>query len=244
MTGFIRTLAMFFVAALLVVTGCKKTAEGQTKSWKANTAKVDKLQAQYPGFKAPLEARLSSAKSIFESASSLSGEEQVDKMSEANQKLMAGFVGKLGGLEASVKELRDKRVEAAAKAGDESSRLAAKVAADDAGKTLERIESVLKEGAADEAAANAILEKVTADLATAQSAVDKVLEVDGKKKKDKADAADAKAEAEAKAKADAEAKVADWKCQYCGSMNKHDHTDCKSCGAPRAGKKDTKAEKK
>lgn len=244
MTGFVRAIAMFFVAALLVVTGCKKTAEGQTKSWKANTASVDKLQAQYPGFKAPLEARLSSARTIFESASSLSGEEQVDKMSEANRTLMGGFVGKLGGLEASIKTLRDKRVEAAAKAGDESSRLAAKLAADDAGKTLDRIESVLKTGAADESAANAILEKVTGDLATAQSAVDKVLEVDGKKKKDKADAADAKADAKAKDKADAEAKVADWKCEYCGSMNKHDKLECGSCAAPRGGKKDAKADKK
>ena len=39
--------------------------------------------------------------------------------------------------------------------------------------------------------------------------------------------------AAAKTKADAEAKVADWKCPYCDSMNKHDALKCHSCGAPK-----------
>ncbi|MCA9706532.1 MAG: hypothetical protein KDK70_11835 [Myxococcales bacterium] len=231
-----RFLVTWLCAVLLLLGGCKKTLEGEQSAWTANVDKVNAMMAQYPGFKPALEQRLESAKKVHGEAEALSGEAQVEKLASANSTLMRGFVGDLTKVESSMKELRGKRVEAAAKAGDASSRLGAKVAAEDAQKALDRAEAALKAGAKDEASADAVLAKVRADLDTAEAAVDKVLEAD-KSKKDEAKQADETKKAdEAKAKADADAKVAPWTCEYCGTENPHDESNCKSCGAPKGNK--------
>lgn len=221
------------------VAACSKSVEGEQKRWDANVAQVRALTAKYPGFKAALEGRLARSQAIYDGAASLGDEAKIEKMSEANNAISAGFVHDLEHLDETLKKLREARVEAAAKAGDDSSRLAAKLAADDAGKTIDRVDATLATGAKDEAGADAVLKKIIADIATAQSAIDKVVKVD----KAKADDAKSKADADAKSKADADAKVAPWKCPYCGAENSHEHGACSGCGAPRADKKsgDTKA---
>lgn len=234
-------------AAALIFGGCSKSVEGESKRWEANTAQVSVLAASYPGFKAAIEARKAAASKIHDAAAGLEGDAKIEKLSEANRALMQGFVGDLEDLEGRMKKLRESRVEAASKASDDSARLGAKVAADDAQRALDRVEEALKNaGAADEASASAILKKLKGDLDTAQAAVDKVLAVD----KAKQDDAAAKQKSEASKKegdeAAAKAAVAPWKCGYCDSENPHDETSCKSCGAPKDGKagaagKDAKA---
>ncbi|MCB9753768.1 MAG: hypothetical protein H6713_27820 [Myxococcales bacterium] len=242
MQSLTRALFVLLMTMVLVLSGCSKSVEGETKKWKANEARITALSAQYPGFKAALDARKESASKLYKEADGLDGDAKIKKLAEANTALMTGFVRELDGLDGELKELREKRVEAAAKAGDKSSLLGAKVAAEDAQKTIERVDSTLKTGAKDEASATAVLKKITADIETAQSAIDKVLAID--KEKQDAKASDAKADADAKAaeKAAADAKVAPWKCEYCDNMNKHDSMKCESCGAARPeDKKDAKA---
>jgi chromosome segregation ATPase len=236
MAKFHSALLAFFTM-LLIVTGCAKTVEGESKKWEANTAEVNALGAKYPGMKPALDARLTSAKATWDSATGLSDEKaKIDAMAAANTALMAGFVTKLKNVEPSLAKLRESRVSAASLAGDESSRLAAKLAAEDAQKTIDRVEKTLKDGAKDEASATAILDKVTTDIETAQKAVDKVLEGD-KKKADQKNADKAAADAAAaKADADKAAAVADWTCEYCDGKNKHDATTCSGCGAARPSK--------
>ncbi|MBV1860970.1 MAG: hypothetical protein KUG77_21315, partial [Nannocystaceae bacterium] len=115
-----------------------------------------------------------------------------------------------------------------------------KIAAGDAEKALSRAQEVLKKGAKNPNDADAVLKKVLADLETAQKALDKVSGVQSKKD------GKAKAAKDDKAAADKDAKkaVADWKCQYCGNMNKHDHMECGGCGAGKSGKKPDAAAKK
>ena len=240
MTKLPHALLALLAFMLLLVGGCSKSVEGEEKAWKANVAKVEELKAQYPGFGAAFDARIEAAKKIYDEAGSLSDDAKIEKLSAANGKLRGGFVTDLDGLDKKIKAVREKRVEAAAKAGDAASAAAAKLAAEDADKTLTRIEKTLKDGAKDEAAANAVLKKVLEDLKTAESTIDKVLEVDKGKKDARQAAEDEKNAADAKAKADAEAAVADWKCEFCGTMNKHDHGKCESCGAPRGDKKEAK----
>lgn len=224
-------LALF--TAILLVTGCSKTVEGESKAWTANVGQVNALMAQYPGMKPALEARLAAAQKSWDATSSMSGDAQIDAMAKANAELKAGFVDDLQGLDAKLKKLRESSVEVAAKAGDDSSRLGAKVAAEDAQKTVARVEKTLADGAKDEAAATAVMKKVLADIDTAQSAINKVSAVDKDKTEKKAEdekAAQDKADAD---KAAADAAVADWTCEYCSTTNKHDVTACSSCGAPR-----------
>jgi len=234
MANVTRTILQFVAALLLMVSACSKTVEGEQQQWDSNVTECKGLMAKYPGFKPALEARLTKAQAIYDAAAGLGDEAKIAKMSEANGAISKDFVAGLRGLEAKLKKLREKRVEAASKAGDESSRLGAKVAADDASATIERVEATLETGAADEAGAAAVLDKINGDIDTAQSAVDKVLGVEADKKND----ADKKTQDEAKSKAAADAKVAPWKCEYCGASNAHDHTKCSSCGAARGDAKE------
>jgi len=234
-----RTLVAWLAVVMLVLApaGCKKSVEGETKAWKTNVEQVKALIATYPGFQPALEQRLTKATEVHDAADALDGDAKIDKLAEANSTLMGGWVRDLQGLEEAMKDLRTKRVEAAAKAGDESSRLGAKVAAEDAQKALDRAQKALETGAKDDASAAAVIKSVKSDIETAAKAVETVLKADKDKKDDKAakqQADDAKAAAE---KAAAEAKVAPWKCEYCGTENPHDEANCKSCGAPKAAAK-------
>lgn len=235
MQSLMRAMLIWLTALMLVVGGCSKSVEGESRKWTANTAKVAELGATYPGFKTAIEARKAAAQKLFDAAEGLDEKQKIEKLSEANRTLMGGFIDDLDDLDDTIKELRQKRVEAAAKAGDAASQLGAKVAADDVQQTLERVEAALKTGASDEAGAAAVLKKITADLKTAEAAVDKVLAADREKKETAAAEKKASEAAEAEKKAAEEAKVAPWKCEYCSSSNPHDETSCKSCGAPRAG---------
>ena len=219
---------------LLGSVSCKKSVEGEQAAWRSNVDKVTALMAAHPGFKPALEERMTKATAIHDAAEGLDGDAKAEKLDEANSALMAGYVRDLQQLEKDMKELRTKRVEAAAKAGDESSRLGAKVAAEDAGKALDRADEALASGAKDEASATAVVKKIKDDIATATKAVEAVLEADKAKKDEKKAAAEASDAKEAKASADAEAKVAPWKCEFCGTENPHDESSCKSCGAPKS----------
>ena len=233
-----RSLVVWLAVVMMLLGGCKKTLEGQQSAWKANVARVDALMAKYPGFEPALTQRLTAAKTVHAKAEGLTGQEQIDTLSAANSALMKGFVGKMGKLDSMMKELRGKRVEVAAKAGDESSRLGAKMAAQDAQKALDRAHKALAAGAKDEASATAVIGTVIDDLKTADKALDKVLAADRDKKDAKAAQSKAAADEAAKVKAEAEAKVARWSCEYCGSHNPHTEGSCKSCGAPRGKSKD------
>lgn len=236
----LHTALLALFSAIFLFAACSKTPEGETKKWEANKKEVAALIAQYPGMKPALEARTAAATKTWDAASGLSGDEQIDKMSAANSEIMAGFVGDLKGLDAELKKLRESAAEVAAKAGKDE-KLGAKVAAEDAQKTVARVEKTLETGAADEAAATAVMKKILGDIATAQSALDKVAQV-GKDKVEKKDADDkAAADKAAADKAAADAAVADWTCEYCNTANKHDATACSSCGAPKPAAKDAKA---
>lgn len=242
-----RGLLVWTVALAMLAGACSKTVEGESNRWTANTATVAELSAQFPGFKPAIEARKQAAQKIYDAAAGLDGDAKIEKLSEANTTLMNGFVRELEVIDDRMKKLREGRVEAASLAGD-STKLGAKVAVEDAQKALDRAEAALKAGAADEAGAAAILKRVNGDLETAQAALDKLLAVDKAKKDDAAAAQKSEGDAKAAAAAAADAKVAPWKCEYCGNSNTHDKTSCESCGAARAADKaakpDAKAEAK
>jgi hypothetical protein len=234
---FNRTLVAWIAVVMLLFAGCKKSVEGEQQKWKTSVEEVKALMATYAGFKTPLEQRLTKATELHDAADSLDGDAKIDKLSEASSALMAGWVRDLQGIDEAMKDLRTKRVEAASKAGDESSLLGAKVAAEDAQKALDRAQKALEGGAKDEAGAAAVVKSVKSDIETAAKAVDSVLKADKSKKDEKAAKEEAKEAKDAAAKAEADAKVAPWKCEYCGAENPHDETNCKSCGAPKTAAK-------
>ncbi len=235
-----RVVFVWMMVLVMTLGACSRTVEGESKRWTANTARVAELSAQYPGFAPAIEARKVSAQKIHDTADSLQGEPQIQKLTEASTALMGGFVGELDTIDDKMKRLREARVDAAAQAGD-STKLGAKVAVEDAQRALDRAEVVLKSGATDEASAAAVLKKVSSDLDTARSTLDKLVAADKAKRDEAAGQQKASADSKAAGAAAAEAKAAPWKCEYCGSSNTHDHASCESCGAARGG--DAKAAK-
>jgi len=230
-----QALLAMLTAATLSVSGCSKSVEGESKRWETNSAKVTALQAQYPGLNGVLESRKASAKELFDAAAGLDGDAKIEKLAAANSALMSGYVRELEQIDEKMQKLREARALAAANAGDSSSRLGARVAAEDAAKAIERAEALLKKGAPDEGAAKVLIKKAADDLDAAQSAIDKVVAAD-KAKKDDAKKDDEATKADAKAdEAAAAAKVAPWKCGYCDSENPHDVSKCSSCGASKPG---------
>jgi trimeric autotransporter adhesin len=229
-----KTLVAWLAVVMLLLGGCKKSVEGEQQAWKSNVEQVNGLMAQYPAFKPALEQRMAKATELHGAADTLDGDAKIEKLAEASSTLMAGYVRELAGLDEAMKSLRTKRVEAAAQAGDASSRLGATVAAEDASKALDRAQKALETGAKDEASATAVVKTVKSDIETATKGVEAVLKADKSKKDEKAAAGEAKEAKEAADKVEAEAKVAPWKCEFCGGENPHDEANCKSCGAPKA----------
>lgn len=77
----LKTVALtmcLFAGAL----GCKKTAEGEQKTWNSNQEAIQKLEAKYPSFKPAFEDLLTSAKKDFDDAKG-----NPDKMNVANEKV-------------------------------------------------------------------------------------------------------------------------------------------------------------
>lgn len=212
---------------------CKKSVEGESKSWASNTAAFKELGALYPGFQPALDERLKAAQAIYDSATGLGEEQAIEKMAAANSTLMGGFVPTLRDIDKRIKDLRSKLVDAATAAGDESDRLGVKVVADAVTKTLDQVEATLKAGAKDVATAEVVVKKADADLAAAQKDVEKIISAAKAKKDEKAAV---KAEDKAAAQK-AEEKAAPWTCEYCGSSNEAALTKCASCGAARAEEK-------
>lgn len=226
-----RAMAIGCVVLLLTVAACKKSVEGESKRWTSANRTVDELSVLYPGFKTALEEQRQKAKAAMDAAEAVSDEKQrISAMSAANSMLTSGFVGELRDADQSIKKIRDKVIEVSGKAADESDRLTAKQAADQATQVVTQVEGVLKRGATDAASAGILLKKVTTDLRAAQDTLDRVAKIAQDKQQAK-EAAQQPA-AGGTGQAPAEQPAATWTCDHCDHNNPAEATTCQNCGAP------------
>lgn len=224
-------LTLVLAAFVLLFAGaCKKSVEGETKSWDSNVQTVKTLMSKYPGFKTPLESALTSATKVMDDAKALTDEEaKIQKMSEANGILNSGWVSDLNKVDDWKKSLRDQVSKVNTGTLDEGDRIAADFAVKNADRALNSVDRTLQSGAQDEATAASVLKSLKSEIDAATKDLAKIL---GNVKNKQNEAEKEKKDAEDKAKAEEE-KVADWKCGYCEKSNKHDAKECGGCGAPR-----------
>ncbi|MFT7622475.1 MAG: hypothetical protein ACI9WU_001648 [Myxococcota bacterium] len=214
---------LILALALLFFGACKKSVESESKRFETNKQRLSELKALYPGFAKPLTARLAKGEKLAKEAREMGDEEAAaEKLSSANKALLGGFVSDLDDVEEKVNGLKAKMVEAATSAADKATGAGAKVASDQAGKTLAAVEAALKQGATDEAGAKAIAGKALRDLAAAEKNLGTVVSA-GKGKTTKAETG----------KAEAKAAKANWTCGYCQKSNPHHEHKCTGCGAGR-----------
>ncbi len=219
--------------ALLFCSACKKSVEGEAKRYRANKDRLNELIALYPGFEKPLQARLDKGEKIFDEAKGMSDKEAgAERMGDAIEAVTSGFISDLDDIEDKLNEVKDKAVEAATSATDAATASGAKLAAEQANKTIAAVEAALKAGATDESKAKAIVGKALRDLEAAEKTLGKVTAAAAGKKA----AEESKTKEAAAEKAAEKAEKADWKCEYCTAANPHTDHKCKSCGAARAKK--------
>jgi ABC-type transporter Mla subunit MlaD len=223
-------MAIGCVALLLMVAACKKSVEGESKRWTSANRTADELIVLYPGFKAALEEQRQKAKTAMDAAEAVSEEKQrIDKMAAANTMLTSGFVGQLRDADQTIKKIREKAIEISGKATDESDRMTARQAADQATRVVVQVEGMLKQGAPDAASAAIKLRKVTEDLRAAQDNLDRAARIAQDKQRAKESAEKAE-----KAPANTQQPAAEvWTCEYCDHKNPSEATACENCGAAR-----------
>ena len=227
-------LCCLFLTLVLAI-GCKKSVEGESKTWDRANQTVEELKVLYPGFKAALVEQQTAAKTAMEAAKAVDGEkDKIKQMAAANSLLTGGFVGQLSQVDAAKKKIRSTVVELAGKAADERDKASMEKATQQADQILAEVETTLKRGAKNTTEASVILKKVTADLESAEATLNMVAKTAGDKEAAKAAAAKAEADkiaADEAAAAKAKEPPPPWKCEYCSTDNPAERTACKNCGA-------------
>ncbi len=208
---------------LFAALGCKRSVEGETRAWERNTAKIRELKLLYPGFEPALNERMRAAEELYNAARQAPEEKtRADRMAAANTHLMSGFVTTLDRIVGVLKRTRQKAVDAAGKGTDEGSRYALKVAVEDAQRAVERVESTLRQGAKDVAAAEAVVSRALSDLETAERSLDRAIAN-----------ATPRSKTPENTSVPTEKPPPSWKCEFCGNANDAVKRECRSCGAPK-----------
>ena len=90
-------LTTTFVLALAGATGCSPSTKNEEQYWTVHQAEIAEYGGRWPGFKAPLAARLEKARPVWEAALTIgSDKEKAQKMHEANGLLADGLLTRLG----------------------------------------------------------------------------------------------------------------------------------------------------
>jgi hypothetical protein len=213
----------FFAAA------CKRTAEGEKASYEQNKKRLEKLGAEYPGFKTALQALITEAEPEWKKAEGLSGEEQIKAMAAVNGKLAPNYVYSLERLKDDLNALKDAKTKAPQQVKTDGEKASLAAAIEEANITLNRIEGELKSREASTGTeVQAIVEGWKKEIEAAKKRIDDIAGVASQaKEEEKKNAEEAQKKEEA-----AKAPI---KCKKCGTKcdpTKGECKKCSACGAP------------
>lgn len=223
-------LSLLFILAI----GCKQTVDSEKNRWESNKKLLKELAVEFPSFKTVINETLSKAEKAMNEAESLTDEKKkIEAMSKANGLATPKYVNDLSSFSKKVKELQNLSAEAVQNAKDENDRLAAKQASENATNAINEAKKMLQnQSVSSESDANTLASKALQNLDDIKSTLTKIIKTTTDKvNKENKEKEQIKKEQEQKEKEKKEA-VADIKCEYCNTMNKHDAKKCSSCGAP------------
>ena len=233
MEKLVTTLLLCF----FFLNSCGPSLESENESWKKNLDALSALKTEFPVFKPLIDAKIEEATKLWDEASKISKEEEkLDKMVAANDVLEKGSIGNLKNMKSRIADLKSKK-ESLMKLKTPNYQLESRVQ-----KAFATVEMAIKE--ADGVLymvpenfnindAPGKIDKAWTSINDAYKEVEIIIENINKENNTIA-SEKAKKEQEVKdEKVKAEEAVADIKCSYCGTMNAHDYSKCKSCGAPK-----------
>jgi len=232
-----KKLFTFLLVTLFAINACGPTLESENEGWQKNLDAMAKLKTDYPAFTPLIDKKLEEAKKTWDEAQGISNEEQkLDKMVAANDLLERGTVGNLKNMKSKISSLKSKKESLMKmKTPDykmESRAKDAFYAVDDAVKKADKVLYLTSEDFNIEEATGKVDRAWTA-LNDAYKEVEIIINNINKENKAKQDEKIKKEQKVEDDKVKAKEAVADVKCEYCGTKNKHDYKKCSSCGAPK-----------
>jgi DNA repair exonuclease SbcCD ATPase subunit len=233
-----KKIIILLTVLSFVLYTCGPSVEGESKAWKKNTEKLEKLAKQYPAFATDINEQIAQAKEVYEQSKSAADEDkQAAKMREANDILNSGCVGHLKNTDGMIKSIQDKSEELrkVRRGLPETDIRYADIVIKDAESSITKMKEFLSSTVKDPTGAPCqelednyqILEIRLDDLKTAITNL-KRKKSDLEAEKEAADTS----KVEETAVKSSDKKVTKVECEYCGTMNLSDATECKSCGAP------------
>ena len=231
-----KKIVGLLILGIVLIYACGPTLESSQKSWDNNLKAIEKLKAELPVFTLFIEQKLADAKKAWNEAKSISDEEaRLNKMVEANNILSGGTLGNLRNMKNKIAEVKKKEGDILKQNIPDTNLLArADKARLNAQTAVQKAQDLLSISQA-EFDVNNIASKIDFAYQGLNDAINEIgiianliRDTNNKIKEEKN-----KKEQEIKAAQQKEEKAkADIKCEYCGTMNKPDRTNCKSCGAP------------
>ena len=226
-----------------MLNACGPTLESSNEDWERNKKAMAQLKTDYAAFTPLIDQKLEEAQKAWDAAKGISDEEKkLDKMVEANQTLSGGSIGNLRSIKDKISGLKTKK-ESLMKLDVASYKLEDRTqdAFEAVKKAIKKAEKVMymtkDEFSIDEAPGK--LDRAFSGLTDAYKEVEIIIDLINKENnKIAAEEKDKEQQIEDKkveTEKEKEAK-ADYKCEYCGTMNKADNKKCSSCGAPSSKK--------
>lgn len=238
-----KRLFTFFAISIFMLNACGPTLESSNEDWERNQKAMAQLKTDYTAFTPLIDQKLEEAKKVWDAAQGIANEEEkLDKMVEANQILSAGAIGNLRNMKSKISGLKTKK-ESLMKMDVASYKLEDRTqdAFESVKKAIKKAEKVMymtkDDFNIDEAPGK--LDRAFSGITDAYKEVEIIIGLINKEnnkiaveKKDQEQEIQNEKENIEKEK---EAK-ADYKCEYCGTMNKADNKKCSSCAAPSSKK--------
>jgi len=232
-----KKLFILLSIAVFSLVNCGPSMESENKAWQQNLDAAKNLKSEYPVFAALIDLKIEEATKLWNESSKITNEDQkLDKMVAANDLLDAGTIGNLQNMKSKISDLKAKKEGLMKlKTPDEQTETRAQAAFETVNNAVAKAEEVLTMSQTDFNISDAPVKIDMAWNGLTDAYREVEIIIDNINKETKA-VEDEKAKTEQQAKDEklkAEEAVKDIKCPYCATMNPHDYSKCKSCGASK-----------
>lgn len=222
--------------SVLVLSGCGKSVEKETRRWESNQQKVARLKAAYPGYAGLISAEMDQAAEQWDQALQVADEEErLKTLVQVNSFVGDGVINELLDLKSRLSSV-DRKVNQLLKLPKDSTEdAAASFAVKEAQSALLRAKELLRSQNLEYSQAMTSLSAADAGLKSAVTSLDKIIRTIRKNDQQTTTASTTQAKPSAGTSTlSTQTKSTTWKCSYCGSVYPNSVTKCKGCGAPRS----------
>jgi phosphatidylserine/phosphatidylglycerophosphate/cardiolipin synthase-like enzyme len=232
-----KHLVILFCFAIFALISCGLSLESENENWKKNLEAANNLKAEYAVFKPLIDKKIEEATKLWDEAAKISNEDQkLKKMLAANDLLDAGCLANLMNMKDKISDLKSKKESLMQlKTPDDQLESRAQRAFETVEDAIKKAEKTLYMTQADfnidEASAK--IDRAWGGLNDAYKEVEII--IDNINKENNAITQD-KQQKDSQVKQEkqkVEEAAKDIKCPYCGTLNPHNYSKCKSCGAPK-----------